>query len=250
MLTKAATLRMTRLHLSLPSLIELGRRRRLPIRDVDEGYLVHCLLGELFGDDAPSPFALVGRHGRAVEVLAYTERSELELRRHAREFAATVAQDACDWSRMAQKELPDCWPPGSRLAFRTRVCPVVRVARGSEHYRPGAEVDAFLALCSEVGEGVQVDRQSVYRQWFRDQIERTGGAQVLSTRLEAFRFERLVRRTQGTQREAKIKQRPDATIAGELKVTDSARFSALLRRGIGRHRAFGFGMLLLSKPAS
>ena len=31
-------------------------------------------------------------------------------------------------------------------------------------------------------------------------------------------------------------------------MTDSEAFSALLRRGVGRHRAFGFGMLLLRPP--
>jgi len=36
---------------------------------------------------------------------------------------------------------------------------------------------------------------------------------------------------------------------GVLQVRDSAAFAALLARGIGRHRAFGFGMLLL-KPAA
>jgi len=39
---------------------------------------------------------------------------------------------------------------------------------------------------------------------------------------------------------------PDVTFTGTLEVTDSAAFSALLARGLGRHRAFGFGMLLLA----
>jgi CRISPR system Cascade subunit CasE len=35
---------------------------------------------------------------------------------------------------------------------------------------------------------------------------------------------------------------------GEFNITDRDGFDQLLRRGIGRHRAFGFGMLLLSPP--
>ena len=35
---------------------------------------------------------------------------------------------------------------------------------------------------------------------------------------------------------------------GILTVTDSAAFAALLARGVGRHRAYGYGMLLL-RPA-
>lgn len=33
-----------------------------------------------------------------------------------------------------------------------------------------------------------------------------------------------------------------------IRIKDPASFDALLRRGIGRHRAFGFGMMLLSPP--
>ena len=38
-------------------------------------------------------------------------------------------------------------------------------------------------------------------------------------------------------------------MTGELEVGDSERFLHLLARGVGRHRTFGFGMLLL-RPAS
>ena len=37
-------------------------------------------------------------------------------------------------------------------------------------------------------------------------------------------------------------------MSGTLRVTDPAAFAAGLARGIGRHRAFGFGMLLLAPP--
>ena len=35
---------------------------------------------------------------------------------------------------------------------------------------------------------------------------------------------------------------------GNLIVSDPAAFAQLLTRGIGRHRAYGFGMLLLRPP--
>lgn len=44
-------------------------------------------------------------------------------------------------------------------------------------------------------------------------------------------------------------QGPDAVFTGVLQVQDPTAFAALVARGIGRHRAFGFGMLLL-KPAA
>ena len=38
---------------------------------------------------------------------------------------------------------------------------------------------------------------------------------------------------------------PDAVIRGVLTITDSESFADLLAKGIGRHRAYGYGMLLL-----
>ncbi|MFG1332515.1 type I-E CRISPR-associated protein Cas6/Cse3/CasE [Xanthobacter autotrophicus] len=39
-----------------------------------------------------------------------------------------------------------------------------------------------------------------------------------------------------------------AVLVGTLTVRDAQAFAALLARGVGRHRAFGYGMLLLSPP--
>ncbi len=41
---------------------------------------------------------------------------------------------------------------------------------------------------------------------------------------------------------------PDVSFTGVLTVADPDRFATLLAHGVGRHAAFGFGMLLL-KPA-
>ncbi len=41
---------------------------------------------------------------------------------------------------------------------------------------------------------------------------------------------------------------PEAEFEGTLEVLDGTAFHAVLARGIGRHRAFGYGMLLV-RPA-
>ncbi len=67
-----------------------------------------------------------------------------------------------------------------------------------------------------------------------------------------FSLRTVVRRSAPQAEGARLKhtvQGPDAVFTGLLQVRDSAAFAALLARGIGRHRAFGFGMLLL-KPAA
>jgi CRISPR system Cascade subunit CasE len=50
------------------------------------------------------------------------------------------------------------------------------------------------------------------------------------------------------QRKPVVIERPVARITGTLQVETADAFAHLIARGIGRHRAFGFGMLLL-RPA-
>lgn len=247
MTVETATLRLVLLRLGARRLIELGRKRRLPLRDMDEGYLVHCMMRELFGSNSPAPFAIMGRSSGALTILAYTDQSEEALLARADMVDDLWLRASCDWDALRVKEVPSEWPTGTRLGFITRVCPVVRMARGSRTHRPGAEIDAFLAACTKAGENAGVDRYETYRKWFAERVP-AEAARVLGARIDGFQLSRLVRRNHEADRRAAVKQRPDVTITGELEVVDSDAFNALLRRGIGRHRAFGFGMLLL-RPA-
>jgi CRISPR system Cascade subunit CasE len=122
------------------------------------------------------------------------------------------------------------------------------MAKGGVHHKKGAEVDAFLARCWDAGEGVGVEREGVYRDWLDAHLERLGGARLISATVSGFKLERMIRRTHGDERRSVRVERPDVLFKGELEVTDPDRFPDLLGRGIGRHRAFGFGMLLL-RPA-
>jgi CRISPR system Cascade subunit CasE len=240
-----AVLNMIRLRFAPRGLVELGRKRRLPVRDLDTGYLVHCALGEVFGDSAPKPFTVVDTRNGMIEVLAYSELDTEQLRSNARGYARAETLAIVDLAGLAARRMPDAWEAGARFRFTTRVCPVVRAGRGSKRYSAGAEVDAFLARCTTVGDDVAISREDVYRDWFVAAVHRLGGAAPTNLNIEAFQLERLIRRTHEVQRRSSIRTRPDIVVNGVLEVTDEDRFSQLLRRGIGRHRAFGFGMVLL-----
>lgn len=270
-----APLRMIRLPLETRRLHSLWQRRRLLPHRFDAGYLVHCLLGELFQDIAPRPFSLPPEappHGASqtaarqrpvtLPVLAYSRYPLAALEEHARAFAEPSLYQAVLWRGTAEKPMPESWPAGRRLGFALRACPVVRIGSG----RPGradggrgVEVDAFLARCwraedartaEQKASGFRplVDRGAVYRDWLAEQLERRGGARLIQADLARFQLEPLVRRTQGEQRKTRDGWRPDAHFHGLLEVTDEDGFARLLAGGIGRHRAFGFGMLLL-RPA-
>jgi CRISPR system Cascade subunit CasE len=243
-----ATLYMHRLRLEVAGMIGLARRRRLPVRDVDLGYIAHLQLGELFGGDPPQPFTVTGMSGRWVTLLAYSERPQQELRDVAQACADPAIYNTLAWEHFDSKPMPPEWRAGQRLGFEVRVCPVVRMSSDGPHWSRGTEVDAFLAACWKTGDpSVPVARDEVYRDWLVKRIE-ASGARVLEVRMNQFKLERLIRRTHGEERTSRTLERPAAAFAGALEVVEATGFDQLLRRGVGRHRAFGFGMVLLRNP--
>ncbi|MDA8217738.1 MAG: type I-E CRISPR-associated protein Cas6/Cse3/CasE [Dehalococcoidales bacterium] len=246
--TAVKQLHMVRLRLPADRLFALGKARHLPVAEADLGYLAHCLLGELFGDEAPKPFHIESGAGREVTILGYSARAaDILLARAA--ASDRLGLPSLTPSSIASKPLPETFPVGQVLSFKVRICPVVLMSAGGPKNRKGAEVDAFLRRCRQVADpAVPVDREDVYRQWLQDEVERHGGGHILVSRMSAFKLEKMTRRTQGEKRMARGTLRPDATFEGLLEVTDGERFLSLLSRGLGRHRAFGFGMLLLKRP--
>jgi CRISPR system Cascade subunit CasE len=253
---------MVRLALDQRRLVQLAQRHRLPLHQLDTGYLAHCALTGLFGELAPTPFSLPGEQrpagstgsgqGRFVPVLGYTRASKEQLIERAKLQASPDVYETCDWSSLAAKEMPSSWNVGHRLRFEVRVCPVIRKASAGPHHRDGAEVDAFLAACWQAGHDasgapVPVDRQHVYLDWLTPRLARAG-ALVEEAHLLGFQRELLLRRTHEDRRRTRQIERPDARFEGTLRVQDAALFPELLARGVGRHRAFGFGMVLL-RPA-
>ena len=241
------------------ALSAFAREQGLLHRSIDQGYLVHAALAAVFGERAPKPFvierslspdALGVQDGLVSEcVLAYSEHT-LEGKWAAREHAHLV-----QWERSGSKQVPTI-AEGSRLGFITRVMPTVRTHAATPghpaHGRgEGREIDAFLAECFRVGESVKVDRAAVYHDWLARHMKGAEmsfcGAELEDYSLRAFQRIQLMRkeRSGGAGRKRHVLERPDAVITGTLRVMDEAAFRALLARGIGRHRAFGFGMLLM-----
>jgi CRISPR system Cascade subunit CasE len=232
-------------------LIRIARRRNLPIRQLDEGYLAHAVLRELWQEYAPTPFLLRG-HGRNVEAWGYSALDSEALREHAAAFGDPMLIEVLDGGveAIASKQMPS-FSSGRRVGFLIRVCPIVRLANGRGAQK-GREVDAFLAKCWQVGPDVTVSREDVYRTWFEDRMNpERAGARIERVAVDSHQRERFVRRMQPTvhgDRPAKTIERPDVRLSGELLVKNPVLFGEVLRRGIGRHKAFGFGMLLLVPP--
>ncbi|MEA3642003.1 MAG: type I-E CRISPR-associated protein Cas6/Cse3/CasE [Lamprobacter sp.] len=218
-------------------------RHRLLSPDGDAGYAIHALLSAAFGESAPKPFRYLGaKQG----LLAYTDQSSEALRQQTALVTPDVEQ-ALGLDALAVRAFPQTWQQDQLLGFEVRVRPVLRA-------KDGRERDVFLhAVESSTATGsttASESREAVYADWLERQLSLQGAASVVRGGMDAFRLSRAIRRGAGkhsSERQVRTVTGPDAVFKGVLQVRDGDAFNRLLQRGIGRHRAFGFGMLLL-KP--
>lgn len=237
------------------------------ISDDDGGYAIHSALRQRFSSAGPQPFRFFPEHRRGPHVLGYAlDKAALE-DAAALPVADPLLRGLFDGPFDIQA-MPERWREGARYAFEVRVRPVVRYGgrvRAARAERPGTwqrragEVDAFVAACEKAGEDVAVDREAVYGAWLGRQLGDAAALEAAELRLlRRVRARRRIHDKQtpdGTDqapvprpRRTRAVEGPDAVMAGTLTVTDPAAFAHLLARGVGRHIAFGFGMLLLSPP--
>ena len=209
-------------------------------RDVD--YAWHAILKAAFGEKAPMPFRVLERLGRPAQLLGYTPADRDTLLSHAQTFADPAVVEALRLDTLAVKHMPADFSKGMRLNFEVRVRPVVRQDRMGDRSK-NRERDAFLVAIDQTGSETTVDRSEIYSQWLRSQVERSG-ASLISSRPLALRRQRVTRRN--SHRRLVEIDGPDAIFTGRLSVEDPVSFAHLLARGVGRHRSFGYGMLLLS----
>ena len=267
--TDTSAFHMVQLYLDPRRLVQLGKMQGLPLARTDTNYLVHCALGELFGDAAPKPFYVdddprtvqetANHHkDRYVRVLGYADipayadvPKNNSLRDEAKLSPNPTIGNLCDWDRFESQEMPSSLREGRRLQFELRACPIIRKASAGEGrnqagkkrtWEEGDELDAFLAKAWTQPDNEGLSRESVYRDWLRRQFDLRGGAYVVSIRMERFSIERMTRRDHNAGGTKQIK-RPDVTLTGTLTVTEPEAFTTVLRSGIGRHKTFGFGML-------
>lgn len=233
----------------------------------DRGAFLHAVLAQLFAkssDKVELPFdtfAHDDRYASAVDdprslfVIAYSPRSPQAIE-DAMGPARSSLLRGMDW-----KELPAI-TAGRHVGFRVRVCPVVR----SKHTREGEpvrrdkkgrvvsrEMDAFIHALRVAPPATHLTREGVYCSWLGDHLAREGAATLERASLVEFQHEHASRHVQpkvdNQPRKSVRIDRPDAVIEGVLEVKDARAFRALLARGVGRHRAYGFGMLVIDARA-
>jgi len=206
----------------------------------DLGYAFHAALKAGFADLAPQPFSYRNDRG----LLAYSANGEA-LKVRAAIARPEVAEmlglnPSLHSSGLLIRPFPQSWKPGQRLSFELSVRPIVRT-------KDGRERDVFLSTI-EGQRATGLSRQAVYTDWLKRQF--CGAADLHEVRMTQFQLNAVVRRSARSAEGKRAKKPllgPNAVFAGVLQVLDSEAFAMLVSRGVGRHRAFGYGMLLL-KP--
>ncbi len=215
------------------------------INDQDLGYGMHAWLKAAFDSSAPQPWRVCVRQGQISRVLGYCQHDGRSLQKRLYESAHPSAFEVCSdpEARIASKPMPS-FETGRQLAFEVLCCPVGRKAR------TGVEKDLFLMKADKQLEKETLSRETVYCNWAAEKLKRDAGSEVKDIELSGFQLVRQLRQTQrkGNVRRRGSLTRPQALLRGRLTVTDPNLFTDFLARGLGRHRAFGYGMMLVRPP--
>lgn len=213
--------------------------------EADDGYGWHALLCAAFGKaDAPRPFRLLARRGRPAQLLAYSPLAAAELIASAAAFADPKAFAALGVSELASKPMPS-FARGRRLGFSLRARPVVRADRDGDRAKT-REIDAYIHARDK---GDARDKAAIYLDWVRDRLA-AGGAEAEALRVDGLEGVDVLRRGARAEggRPLKAIAGHAVAIVGALRVADETGFAQAIARGVGRHCAFGYGMLLLAPP--
>ncbi len=228
-------------------------RRRGHHTTFDEGRALHHLVTEALGPGVFKAFRLLVASRRTVgNLYAYSLADAETLRSATAVHALPDHLAVLRPQQIESKPMPSNWHEGQQLGFDVRVRPVRRlrteITSSRGRFGQGAEVDAFLVDAlrhspevTDANAGAE-KRESTYLDWLAEQLAPAAVLVREHSRLVRFRRVRVARSGQGPEG-------PDATIHGDLIIADADRFAGLLARGAGRHRAYGYGMLLL-RPAN
>lgn len=242
-------------------LVKFAQYQRInTVRDEDMGYAVHAWLMAAFGDVAPKPYRFMTPKRRAkptdvLRLFAYTCHTPSALKKALDKADPRILAVSSNTDVFAFKAMPAQWRQGASYDFEALACPVTR--RGKPNCgdkKTNNEKDVFLRAIDRakaLGQDTdQLDRCKVYCDWLVGQMGNC--VAINDLRVEGFRRVSMLRKTRDREESGKRNQqkleRPLVLFTGTLEVANADGFSSLLARGVGRHRAFGCGMILL-RPA-
>lgn len=205
----------------------------------DLGYLTHAWLRAAYGDLAPKPFRIWGARCKRPRILGYARNDAECLIEHARSFAdpsVLATLEGGSNTTIRSKPMPMSWPAGKVLGFETIVAATRRTTGG-------VEKDALLVEAERQHQKTGLCRETVYRSWFTGRLQ--PGLRLLDWNMDAFRLVHRMRRTQKKPRKTHWITIPEIMVRGRIRIDEDDALIPWLECGVGRHTAFGYGMVLL-----
>lgn len=217
--------------------------------NADLGYGLHAATRAALGGLAPKPFALQ-RNGQSSRLVGYVAAPPDAIGRaiSLQGLDCDVA-DALRLSHWKGRELPQDWRPGERLRFEVHAAPIVRTRTAMSNAYVEQDAAFHPKFGQDATDAEPPTREETYGRWLANELARGNAAALLHHELISFSYQSVLRRhatNAAGKRPARSSQLPATTFRGLLEVRDGAAFHALIARGLGRHRAFGFGCLLLA----
>lgn len=213
--------------------------------DDDGCYALHHAMRKRWGDTAPQPFHAV-LSGPEPHVVGYMEDPEaLKVVSHDPHLEAIFPEGTL--SRPVA--LPEI--AGGTYSFRVRTRPLIRYGKRIADMieketgrRPFPEMCAVQATRLRTGE--DVDTTEVCRGWLEKRLE--GAATLATFSLLDYVAQPVLRSTHGP---AGPRTFPGSTavMTGTIVIDDPTAFATLIAKGIGRHAAFGYGLMLIAPAA-
>ncbi len=204
------------------------------VRGATEPYAIHQLIADLFGqyDERPYLYRVQGRRSDEREVLILS-------RRPPDDPAASPARSFGSVTGVRTKIFQVDVPSGTPLDFEIRVNATKDIPQEKGRSQ---RVDAWDAAWRE-DKNTELTPHDVYRKYLERCL--ADAAEVLDARVT----ERGVVRAR-----RHLRQRPitfvAANLIGTLRVQESAALNRIVGQGIGRSKAFGCGVLCLSRPGT
>jgi CRISPR system Cascade subunit CasE len=212
----------------------------------DLGYVSHALLESFYGGAAPRVFSYEVNESQ-IRIIGYSpyDLSRFDLVNHR------LVKSLENPNIVKSTSLPSQWHCNQRVGFEIRVCPTIRQDRDGDR-ATSRERDAYLVAIEKKSSEDHLSREKVYLDWLNKRLFPSARISEENIRavMRQFRILSLQRRghpgNETSKRPLVSMKFPEAVLTGELVIDDPVGFNVLLSKGIGRHKAFGFGMLKLS----
>ena len=217
-------------------------------RITDRDYAMHSLLTESFDQAAPRPYRLVpARDGNEHLLYGYTQgRDAADLKLESAMAADPLQANIIPVDTIQSKTMPTDWPKDKTLGFEARIKPITRMKHLEEPGKNATEIDRYALKVMQGklpgNEPYTGTRLEAYTEWLQQQFDRFAGAKLHadSTIITNFNITNAIRGPHRGQAKG-----PDVIMRGTFTITDPDAFRTMLSQGIGRHKAYGFGMLLI-----